>query len=69
MTNSRSERRVPFARFRTRVGRNARGGPLQDYSVLLGLLTVGSVLLIHSIGARLTDEWHALTSPMSATSH
>lgn len=52
-----------------RMGRTERSDPLKDYSVLLGLATVGSVLLLHSIGARLSHEWHTLVGPMNATRH
>ncbi len=67
MSKSQGERRAPFSRFRGRIAQKDRGAPLKDYTVLLGLLTVGSVLLVHSIGARITEAWHALVGQMSAT--
>lgn len=47
----------------------AQAKPLKDYSVLLGLAAVGSVLFIQSVGARLASEIGALSNPFTAAPH
>lgn len=47
----------------------AQAKPLKDYSVLLGLAAVGSVLFLQSVGARLANEIGAWLHPVTAAPH
>lgn len=56
-----------LANFKDRLAGDDRGAALVEYSVLIGMITVASVLLIGAVGGWVTTKWTALTGALGVT--
>jgi pilus assembly protein Flp/PilA len=50
----------------TRLWHDERGASLLEYSILIGLITVGVIASVTSVGTWITGRWDALKTAIGA---
>jgi pilus assembly protein Flp/PilA len=55
------------AALKDRLAEDRSGAALVEYSILIGLITVASVLLIKSVGGWVVIQWTSLKTAVGAT--
>lgn len=53
-----------LANLRDRLSRDESGASLVEYSVLIGLITVATVLVISAVGTKVLAAWNGLNGAM-----
>jgi len=48
-----------------RLYRDNRGATMVEYSVLIALITIGTIALISTVGGTITTNWSTLSTTMS----
>ncbi len=48
-----------------RLHRDKRGATMVEYSVLIALITVGTIAMISTVGGTITTNWTTLSTTMS----
>ncbi len=48
-----------------RLHRDDRGATMVEYSVLIALITIGTIALISTVGGTITTNWSTLSTTMS----
>ena len=48
-----------------RLYRDKRGATMVEYSVLIALITIGTIALISTVGGTITTNWSTLSTTMS----
>jgi pilus assembly protein Flp/PilA len=51
----------------TRLSKDEEGAAMVEYSVLVGIITVGVIALVVRVGAWVTAEWTTLCTTLSTT--
>ncbi len=49
-------------RLASRALRNNRGGEVLEYSLIAGLIVVGSIAVINCVGVKILARWNSLNS-------
>jgi Flp pilus assembly pilin Flp len=49
----------------SRLSRDERAGEILEYSLILGLIVVGAIVLIGAFGTRVLARWNSVNSTLS----